>query len=168
MRTLKKTLSLVLVVAMVLGLCVVGASAYNKVEDFTDDVAKIGDAYYEAVGVLTGIGVIDGMTETAFEPQGNYTREQAAKIIAYMQLGKDKADSLKCTVAPFEDVAATRWSAGYLPTAVEAGHHRRHDRDHLRADRQADRLPVGQDAPLRCWLRREGRVHRLQLERQHR
>ena len=121
MRILKKTLSLVLVVAMVLGLCVVGASAYNKVEDFTDDVSKIGDAYYEAVGVLTGIGVIDGMTETAFEPQGNYTREQAAKIIAYMQLGKDKADSLKCTVAPFEDVAATRWSAGYIAYCVEQG-----------------------------------------------
>ena len=121
MRTLKKTLSLVLVVAMVLGLCVVGASAYNKVEDFTDDVSKIGDAYYEAVGVLTGIGVIDGMTETAFEPQGNYTREQAAKIIAYMQLGKAKADSLKCTVAPFEDVAASRWSAGYIAYCVEQG-----------------------------------------------
>ena len=121
MRTLKKTLSLVLVVAMVLGLCVVGASAYNKVEDFTDDVDKIGDAYYEAVGVLTGIGVIDGMTETAFEPQGNYTREQAAKIIAYMQLGKEKADSLKCTVAPFEDVAASRWSAGYIAYCVEQG-----------------------------------------------
>ena len=121
MRTLKKTLSLVLVVAMVLGLCVVGASAYNKVEDFTDDVDKIGDAYYEAVGVLTGIGVIDGMTETAFEPQGNYTREQAAKIIAYMMLGKDKADSLKCTVAPFDDVAATRWSAGYIAYCVEQG-----------------------------------------------
>ena len=121
MRTLKKTLSLVLVVAMVLGLCVVGASAYNKVEDFTDDVAKIGDAYYEAVGVLTGIGVIDGMTETAFEPQGTYTREQAAKIIAYMMLGKDKADSLGCTVAPFEDVAANRWSAGYIAFCVEQG-----------------------------------------------
>ena len=121
MRTLKKTLSLVLVVAMVLGLCVVGASAYNKVEDFTDDVDKIGDAYYEAVGVLTGIGIIDGMTETAFEPQGNYTREQAAKIIAYMQLGKEKADSLKCTVAPFEDVAASRWSAGYIAYCVEQG-----------------------------------------------
>ncbi len=121
MRTLKKTLSLVLVVAMVLGLCVVGASAYNKVEDFTDDVDKIGDAYYEAVGVLTGIGIIDGMTETAFEPQGNYTREQAAKIIAYMQLGKAKADSLKCTVAPFEDVAASRWSAGYIAYCVEQG-----------------------------------------------
>ena len=121
MRTLKKTLSLVLVVAMVLGLCVVGASAYNKVEDFTDDVSKIGATYYEAVGVLTGIGVIDGMTATAFEPQGNYTREQAAKIIAYMQLGKAKADSLKCTVAPFEDVAASRWSAGYIAYCVEQG-----------------------------------------------
>ena len=121
MRTLKKTLSLVLVVAMVLGLCVVGASAYNKVEDFTDDVSKIGTAYYEAVGVLTGIGVIDGMTETAFEPQGTYTREQAAKIIAYMMLGKDKADSLGCTVAPFEDVAANRWSAGYIAFCVEQG-----------------------------------------------
>ena len=121
MRTLKKTLSLVLVVAMVLGLCVVGASAYNKVEDFTDDVSKIGTAYYEAVGVLTGIGVIDGMTETAFEPQGTYTREQAAKIIAYMMLGKDKADSLGCTTAPFADVAANRWSAGYIAFCVEQG-----------------------------------------------
>ena len=121
MRTLKKTLSLVLVVAMVLGLCVVGASAYNKVEDFTDDVSKIGDAYYEAVGVLTGIGVIDGMTETAFEPQGTYTREQAAKIIAYMVLGKSAADSLTCTVAPFDDVAADRWSAGYIAYCAQQG-----------------------------------------------
>ena len=121
MRTLKKTLSLVLVVAMVLGLCVVGASAYNKVEDFTDDVDKIGDAYYEAVGVLTGIQVIDGMTETSFQPQGNYTREQAAKIIAYMMLGKADADSLRCTKAPFDDVAADRWSAGYIAFCVEQG-----------------------------------------------
>ena len=121
MRTLKKTLSLVLVVAMVLGLCVVGASAKDKVESFTDDYQKVGAAYQEAVGVLVGIGVIDGMTETALEPQGNYTREQAAKIIAYMLLGKSKADSLKCTVAPFDDVAASRWSAGYIAFCVEQG-----------------------------------------------
>ena len=121
MRTLKKTLSLVLVVAMVLGLCVVGASAKDKVESFTDDYQKVGAAYQEAVGVLVGVGIIDGMTETALEPQGNYTREQAAKIIAYMLLGKSKADSLKCTVAPFDDVAASRWSAGYIAFCVEQG-----------------------------------------------
>ena len=121
MRTLKKTLSLVLVVAMVLGLCVVGASAKDKVESFTDDYQKVGAAYQEAVGVLVGVGIIDGMTETALEPQGTYTREQAAKIVAYMLLGKSKADSLKCTVAPFDDVAASRWSAGYIAFCVEQG-----------------------------------------------
>ena len=121
MRTLKKTLSLVLVVAMVLGLCVVGASAKDKVESFTDDYQKVGTAYQEAMGVLVGVGIIDGMTETALEPQGTYTREQAAKIIAYMLLGKSKADSLKCTVAPFDDVAASRWSAGYIAFCVEQG-----------------------------------------------
>ena len=121
MRTLKKTLSLVLVVAMVLGLCVVGASAKDKVESFTDDYQKVGAAYQEAMGVLVGVGIIDGMTETALEPQGTYTREQAAKIIAYMLLGKSKADSLKCTVAPFDDVAASRWSAGYIAFCVEQG-----------------------------------------------
>ena len=121
MRTLKKTLSLVLVVAMVLGLCVVGASAKDKVESFTDDYQKVGAAYQEAVGVLVGVGIIDGMTETALEPQGTYTREQAAKIIAYMLLGKSKADSLGCTVAPFDDVAASRWSAGYIAFCVEQG-----------------------------------------------
>ena len=121
MRTLKKTLSLVLVVAMVLGLCVVGASAKDAVENFTDDYQKVGAAYQEAMGVLVGVGIIDGMTETALEPQGTYTREQAAKIIAYMLLGKSKADSLKCTVAPFDDVAASRWSAGYIAYCVEQG-----------------------------------------------
>ena len=121
MRTLKKTLSLVLVVAMVLGLCVVGASAKDAVENFTDDYEKVGAAYQEAMGVMVGVGIIDGMTETALEPQGTYTREQAAKIIAYMMLGKDKADSLKCTVAPFDDVAASRWSAGYIAFCVEQG-----------------------------------------------
>ena len=121
MRTLKKTLSLVLVVAMVLGLCVVGASAKDAVENFTDDYQKVGAAYQEAMGVMVGVGIIDGMTETALEPQGTYTREQAAKIIAYMLLGKSKADSLGCTVAPFDDVAASRWSAGYIAFCVEQG-----------------------------------------------
>ena len=120
MRTLKKTLSLVLVVAMVLGLCVVGASAKNAVEDFTD-ADKIGDAYYEAVGVMTGIGVIKGMGDGILSPTGNYTRAQAAKIITYMLIGEKAAESLVCTTAPFEDVAANHWAAGYIAFCVEQG-----------------------------------------------
>ena len=120
MRTLKKTLSLVLVVAMVLGLCVVGASAKNAVDDYKD-ADKIGDAYYEAVGVMTGIGVIKGMGDGILSPTGNYTRAQAAKIITYMLIGEKAAESLVCTTAPFEDVAANHWAAGYIAFCVEKG-----------------------------------------------
>ena len=42
-------------VAMVLGLCVVGASAKDAVENFTDDYQKVGAAYQEAMGVLVGV-----------------------------------------------------------------------------------------------------------------
>ena len=120
MRTLKKTLSLVLVVAMVLGLCVVGASAKNAVDDYKD-ADKIGAAYYEAVGVMTGIGVIKGMGDGILSPTGNYTRAQAAKIITYMLIGEKAAESLVCTTAPFEDVAANHWAAGYIAFCVEQG-----------------------------------------------
>lgn len=120
MRTLKKSLALVLALVMVLGLGVVGASADNKLDDYTD-AKDIGDAYVEAVGVMTGLEIVDGMTETTIDPTATYTREQAAKIISYMVLGKSAADSLTCTVAPFDDVAADRWSAGYISFCVEQG-----------------------------------------------
>ena len=120
MRTLKKTLSLVLVVAMVLGLCVVGASATNKVDGY-EDAGKIGAAYTEAVGVMTGLGIVDGVTDTELRPENTYQRDQAAKIIAYMLLGQKKADSLSCTVAPFEDVPANHWAAGYIAFCKEQG-----------------------------------------------
>ena len=120
MRTLKKTLSLVLVVAMVLGLCVVGASAKDAVENFTDDYQKVGAAYQEAMGVMVGVGIIDGMTETALEPQGTYTREQAAKLVAYLQLSQKSADAL-VGGNKFTDVAANRWSAGYVDYCATTG-----------------------------------------------
>ena len=120
MRTLKKSLALVLALVMVLGLGVIGASADNALDNYTD-ASEIGDAYYEAVGVLTGLGIIDGMTETTIEPTGTYTREQAAKIIATMVLGVKNAESLTCVKAPFDDVPADRWSAGYIAFCVEQG-----------------------------------------------
>ena len=44
MRTLKKSLALVLALVMVLGLAVVGASADNAIDKF-EDSDQIGDAY---------------------------------------------------------------------------------------------------------------------------
>ena len=123
MRTLKKTLSLLLAVALVLSLTVVGASAAytgNKV-DTLKDADEVGEAYSEAVGVMVGLGIIEGYEDATLRPTTTYTREQAAKIIAYMQLGPAKAESLRCTTAPFSDVAADRWSAGYIAYCVEQG-----------------------------------------------
>ena len=115
MRTLKKSLALVLVVAMAVSLLSVGAFASSST--YTDS-SKVGATYAEAVDLLTGIGVVSGTTSTTLEPTGNYTREQAAKVITYMTLGKTAADALVTGTAPFTDVAADRWSAGYIAYCV--------------------------------------------------
>ena len=120
MRTLKKSLALVLALVMLLGLGVVGASADNALDNYTD-ADEIGDAYLEAVGVLTGLGIVDGMTETTIVPQATYTRAQAAKIITTMVLGVNGAKSCVASYAPFDDVAANHWAAGYIAFCKEQG-----------------------------------------------
>ena len=114
MRTLKKTLALVLVVAMMLSFGAIGANAA-----FTDTKDS---KYTEAIEVMTGIGVINGMTDTTFAPTATLTREQAAKIITYMLLGPTNAQLIsKATTQKFSDVAADRWSAGYIEYCANVG-----------------------------------------------
>lgn len=117
MRTLK-VLSLVLALVLCFGLV---GTAFAANTDKFEDADKIGDVYNEAVEVLIGAGIVDGKTETTVDPTGNYTREAAAKIIAYMLLGKNLADSLPKDVTPFDDVAAGRWSAGYIAYCANEG-----------------------------------------------
>ena len=112
---MKKVLSIVLSIVMVL--CMMPAMAFAGTADFTD-AADI--EYVEAVEVLRAAGIIDGQPDGSFEPNGNVTREQAAKLIATVLLG-DKAEKLATDVAPFADVAADRWSAGYIAYGVEKG-----------------------------------------------
>ena len=108
MRTLKKTLALVLVVVMVVSFGAIGASADFK------DVTTSTD-YYAAIQVLSGLGVIDGVTDETFKPDGTLTREQAAKIITYIKLGPDYAELIsESASSSFDDVGATRWSASYI------------------------------------------------------
>ena len=116
MRTLKKTLSLVLALVMVLGMCTFFASAAISYED------KETITYKEAVDVLSGIGVLSGYEDGTFKPTANIRRDEAAKVIAYLLIGDAKAaDALKVTKAPFEDVPATQWAAGYIAYCVERG-----------------------------------------------
>ncbi len=105
MMKLKKILSLVLVVAMIASMLIVGAAAAETADEVS--------LYPEASAVMIGLGVIEG-DENGYRYADGVTREEAAKIIAYALLGADTADSLKTSVAPFADVAANRWSAGYI------------------------------------------------------
>ena len=115
MKNLKKVLSLVLALAMALSLMTAAFAADAK------DYADYGEVNYnEAVDVMTAIGVFDGMGGE-FNPDGTLTREQAAKIITYMIMGKAEADKLVTTVAPYADVAANRWSAGAIAWCTNEG-----------------------------------------------
>lgn len=77
MRTLKKTLCLVLALVMVLGLCAFNVSA----AEFTD-ATQI--EYKEAVGVMQAAGVLSGFEDGSFRPDETLTRAQAATMIACM------------------------------------------------------------------------------------
>ena len=82
MKNLKRVLSLALSTVMVIGMMVVGANA-----TFADQ-ADI--KYTDAVDMLTGLGVINGMGNNTFAPNGTLTRAQAAKMVAYVKAGANE------------------------------------------------------------------------------
>lgn len=112
MKKLKKGLSLVLVLVMVFGLAT-NAFAWDTTYADNDQIT-----YKEAVEAMSGMGIIDGKLDNLFDPAGNYTREEAAKVITYMLLGPETAEVIKPSSTSFSDVDAGRWSAGYISYAA--------------------------------------------------
>ena len=120
MRTLKKTLSLVLVVVMLLGVCAFSVSAVDNFEPYKD-AESVGEDYEEAVDLLVALGVVRGTSETTLDPEATYTREEGAAIVARISLGITAAEALSKNSSPFTDVEAGRWSAGYIAYCAENG-----------------------------------------------
>ena len=108
---MKKLLALVLALVMSMSLVTISNAAFK-------DADKID--YKEAVDVMNAVGVFVGDEKGNFNAKDNLTREQAAKIIAYLELGEKAADALVGS-ATFTDVAATRWSAGFVGYCAQAG-----------------------------------------------
>ena len=114
MRTLKRTLCLVLAMVMVLGMFGIASAT-----SFKDD-GKV--QYKEAVDVMTGIGSINGMGDGTFNPAGNVTRAQAAKMVAYAVLGENVAKTLPATASSFKDVDSNFvWAIPSIEYLVKAG-----------------------------------------------
>jgi len=109
MRTLKKTLTLVLVLAMMFSLCITASA------DFTDD-AEI--KYTEAVEVMAALGVLEGNPDGSFNPKGTLTRAEAATIIVRLLDAEDLAVAAEAT---FADVAANHWAAAAIAYCAEEG-----------------------------------------------
>ena len=115
MKNLKKVLALVLVVASLMGMATMASA--TKSDDYSDADSI---THVEAVDVMSTIGVFDGISGS-FSGDSILTREQAAKIITYMILGKDDADALVASVAPYTDVSRDRWSAGSIAYCKNEG-----------------------------------------------
>ena len=85
------------------------------------DEEEIDNPYRDAVAAMTERGVLEGFEDGSFRPEESLTREQGAKIITYLCIGREAAEALVCRQAPFDDVAADRWSAPYIAWCVEKG-----------------------------------------------
>ena len=107
---MKKLLALVLALVMTMSLVTISNAAYSDKADID---------LKEAVDVLSAVGVFEG-SDGKFDPKANLTREQAAKLVAYLQLGQKSADAL-VGGNKFTDVAANRWSAGYVDYCATTG-----------------------------------------------
>ena len=110
---MKKLLALVLALVMTMSLVTISNAAFN-------DADKID--YKEAVDVMSTVGVLKGYTNGDFGAKDTLTRAQAAKIIAYLDLGETTADALVGTGTVFTDVKANNWAAGYIEYCANAGY----------------------------------------------
>ena len=104
---MKKLISLLTLVAAVLTL-VLPAAAFSDIGDA--ETAR-------AVAVLQMMGVIDGVDEQRFVPNGTLTRAQFCKMAVVLK-GDGDQEPLYRNRTIFPDVRSTHWARGYINLAV--------------------------------------------------
>ena len=111
MKSLNRTLSLVLVLVMVFGLFGVASAAYT-------DTATIKNA--EAVQTMSALNIIQGNPDGSFNPTGIVTRAEMAKMIC-VALNGGKAPVLGTNAKPtFTDIKG-HWGESYIEYCVNLG-----------------------------------------------
>ncbi|SKC58192.1 S-layer homology domain-containing protein [Maledivibacter halophilus] len=106
---MKKILSLVLVLSMVLGSLGFAFAAPADVE---------GTDYEDAVTRLVALEILSGFPDGTFRPNETITRAQFAKIMV-TALGVGEAAQYAGGQTLFSDVAANHWAAGYINVASD-------------------------------------------------
>ena len=117
MRNLKRALSLVLAVVMVIGLMVVGASAvsYNDLTDKDEIVNK------DAVSMLVALDIIQGKPDGSYAPTENVDRAQMAKMLSViMNKGVDNAALYENVSSDLTDIDGN-WAKGHINYCYTTG-----------------------------------------------
>ena len=116
MRNLKRALSLVMAMALIVGMMVVSASAAGK--DFTD--ADEID-HKEAVNVMTALNVISGKEDGSYyDPDGTLTRAEMAKIVAFVMNGGVEPNIGTKVIPTYSDID-DHWAEAYIEYCTSMG-----------------------------------------------
>ena len=116
MRNLKRALSLVMAMALIVGMMVVSASAVSS--DFTDNDEI---DHKEAVNVMVTLNVIDGKEDGSYyDPDGSLTRAEMAKIVAYVMNGGVEPVVGTKLVPTYSDIKG-HWAEKYIEYCTSMG-----------------------------------------------
>ena len=115
MRNLKKVLSLVLCVAVMLSVMVMGAGAAFSDQDKIENT--------EAVNMCTALNIIGGYPDGSYKPEGNIKRSEITKMICVALNGGKEPNVSTNTTPTFSDVRGTNaaWAEGYIESCVAQG-----------------------------------------------
>ena len=116
MRNLKRALSLALALVMVLSMMVVGAGAVS-VDDFSDGADIVNK---EAVTVLATLGVINGKEDGSYDPTGNVTRGEMAKMICVILNGGSDPVLGETITNSYTDTAS-HWAKSFIEYCTTLG-----------------------------------------------
>ena len=116
MRNLKRALSLALALVMVMSMMVVGAGAVS-VDDFSDGADIVNK---EAVTVLATLNVINGKDDGSYDPTGNVTRGEMAKMICVI-LNGGKDPVLGETLTNSYTDTTSHWAKNYIEYCTNQG-----------------------------------------------
>ena len=117
---MKRLLSMLLAVLMVMSLSVTAVYAEDTATDNSDALpftdVKDGKWYTDAVKYVYANGLMNGMTATTFVPKGELTRAQFAKMLWSLAGSPATEPNLK-----FADTKNNKWYSESLTWAVNAG-----------------------------------------------
>lgn len=112
MKNLKKLISVIIAVIMIVGsFATVSAADYKDVES-TNSFAK-------AINVLSGLSIVNGDDEGNFNPKSEIKRSEMVALVCRMMGEEDIANNSASNA--FTDVAANHWAAGNIAWGVNRG-----------------------------------------------